>query len=177
MNITTETPGVIDLTGPVDYGRRFGLSLLALGAAAILHVCARAFDPSDPEEYANRIMFWVLAGMLVTAVACSPLHSARQLDLGRRELTETSLYGRLTLRRRRWPLAYFTIIVLRHTAFTGEGGTSFSADVGLKPSDGGPILWLRSFPATEEGLTEESRDFARRISHWTGLPDPSRGAA
>lgn len=176
MTDHTETPEVIDLTEPVDFGQRFLLSLVALGIAAILCLCARIYQPTDPEEGATRIFFWVMAGTLVIAASCSPLHSTKQLDLRRRELTETWLYGRLTLRQRRRSIAHFTRVVLRHTAHEGEGGTTYSADVGLKSSDGGPILWLRSLPATEEGLTDEARDFARQISHWTGLPDPSRGA-
>lgn len=176
MNNTAQPPEVTDLTEPAYFGQRFILSLLALGIAAILCLCAWVFDPTDPEQGANRIFFWVMAGMLVIAASCSPLHSTKQLDLRRRELTETWLYGRLTLRQRRRSIAHFTRVVLRHTAHEGEGGTTYSADVGLKSSDGGPILWLRSFPATEEGLTDEARDFARQISHWTGLPAPSGGA-
>jgi hypothetical protein len=157
----------------VDLDRRLGNSILALVFAVVLFLCSKAFDPSDPQENAHRIAFWIMAGVLLMAAPFSPLHSAVQLDVGRREVTKTLFYGQLALSRRRWPITYFAHVVLRHTAHEGEGSTAYTADVGLKPADGKQVLWVRSFPATEEGIPAEAHACAGQLRDWTGLPDVS----
>jgi hypothetical protein len=164
---------VIGLSEPVQWGRRSGSAILALVFAVILLFCSNAFDPSDPQQNAHRIAFWILAGVLLVAAPFSPLHSAKQLDVGRREVTETLFYGRLPLRRRRWPLTYFVRVVLRHTAHDGEGDIAYTADVGLKRSDDNQILWVQSFPTSEEGVPAEAHAWAGQLRDWTGIPENS----
>ncbi len=173
MNGSDLPSEVIHLSEPLDLDRRLGSSTLALVFAIILFLCSKAFDPSDPQQNEHRIAFWILAGVLLVAAPFSPLHSAIQLDLGRREVTETLFYGRLPLRRRRWPLSYFVRVVLRHTTHDGEGDIAYTADVGLKRSDDNQILWVRSFPATEAGIPVEAHAWAGQLRDWTGLPEGS----
>jgi hypothetical protein len=173
VNRVDQPREVIGLSEPVQWDRRSGSAILALVFAVILLLCSNAFDPSDPQQKAHRIAFWILAGVLLVAVPFSPLHSAKMLDLGRREVTETLFYCHLTLRRRRWPFTYFARVVLRHTAHEGEGNTVYTADVGLQPSDGSQILEVRSFPATEAGIPVEAHAWAGQLRDWTGLPEGS----
>jgi hypothetical protein len=171
MNGSDLPSEVINLSEPLDLDRRLGSSTLALVFAIILFLCSKAFDPSDPQQNEHRIAFWILAGVLLVAAPFSPLHSAKQVDVGRREVTETLFYGRLPLRRRRWPLMSFAYVVLRHTAHEGEGSTVYTADIGLKPADGSRVLWVRSFPATEAGIPAKAHALAGRLRDWTGLPE------
>lgn len=171
MNRVGQRREVIGLSEPVGWDRRLSGSILGLVTAAIVVLCSRAFDPSDLQQEADRIAFWILAGVLLVAAACSPVHSAKRLDRGRLEVTDTLYYGHLVLRRRRWPLTSFAYVVLRHTAHEVEGSTVYTADIGLKPADGSRVLWVRSFPATEAGIPAKAHVLAGRLRDWTGLPE------
>lgn len=100
MNRVGQRREVIGLSEPVGWDRRLSSSILGLVTAAIVVLCSRAFDPSDPQQEADRIAFWILAGVLLVTAACSPVHSGKRLDRGRLEVTETLYYGHLVLRRR-----------------------------------------------------------------------------
>ena len=72
----------------------------------------------------------------------------------------------------RWrPLTDFSNIVVRHLCHPGgEGPDTYTGSVGLKPVDGRAVLWVKSFPTTQDEVPRAAYEFARELQEMTGLP-------
>ena len=69
------------------------------------------------------------------------------------------------------PLTDFSNIVVRHLCHPGgEGGDTYTGSVGLKPVDGRAVLWVKSFPTTQDEVPRTTHEFARKLQEMTGLP-------
>ena len=80
--------------------------------------------------------------------------------------------------RRCRPLTDFGTIVVRHLCHPGgEGPDTYTGSVGLKPVDGRAVLWVKSFPTTQDEVPRTTHEFARKLEEMTGLPVASLLAA
>ena len=73
--------------------------------------------------------------------------------------------------KRRRPLTDFSNIVVRHLCHPGgEAPDTYTGSVGLKPVDGRAVLWVKSFPTTQDEVLRTTHEFARKLKEMTGLP-------
>ena len=61
-------------------------------------------------------------------------------------------------------------IMVRHLCHPDEGGYTYTGSVGLKPVDGRAVLWVKSFPTTQDEVPWATHEFARKLQEMTGLP-------
>ena len=68
-------------------------------------------------------------------------------------------------------LTEFGEIVVRHLCHPNpEGEDTYTGSVGLKPRDQGAVLWVKSFPTTQDEVPRDAYDFARKLQAMIGLP-------
>jgi hypothetical protein len=107
---------------------------------------------------------WVMAAIL-------PYKAHVFLDSGDSQLATVKYYGWFRISNRRRPLTDFGCIAVRHVCHPGgEGPDTFTGSVGLKPTDGGAVFWLKEFPTTQDEMPREAYEFAIRLQENLPLP-------
>jgi hypothetical protein len=92
------------------------------------------------------------------------------LDFGERKIITAKNYAwRKTITNCR-PLTDFGRIMVRHLCHPDEGGYTYTGSVGLKPLDGGSILWVKDFDTNEDKVPPAAEEFASQLQKLTGLP-------
>jgi hypothetical protein len=90
--------------------------------------------------------------------------------VGRQIITVKNYAWRKTITNCR-PLTDFGHIMVRHLCHPGEGGgDTYTGSVGLKPVDGRAVLWVKSFPTTQDEVPRATHELARKLQEMTGLP-------
>lgn len=131
---------------------------------------------SDPKGLAVlAVTCWSASLALVASLAsCKERHV--YLDIHQREIVFRRSRAWWEVGRRRRPLTEFGEIVVRHLCHSNpEGEDTYTGSVGLKPVDKGAVLWVKSFPTTQDEVPRASHAFARELHALTGLPlaDPA----
>jgi hypothetical protein len=147
------------------------VSLLAVGVF-ISYLLAAAFASGVSGDGSREAWYFVCAfcSFLLAPflLSCSE-HT--YLDFGERQIvTEKNYAWRKTITNCR-PLTDFGHIMVRQLCHPGgEGPDTFTGSVGLKPLDGGSILWVKDFDTNEDKLPPAAEEFASQLQKLTGLP-------
>lgn len=144
-------------------GSGWGFWSLAGGAAG--------FASSDPDGLAVfGVTCWGASLALAASLAsCKERHV--YLDINRREIVFRSSRAWWEVGSRRRPLTEFVEIVVRHLCHSNpEGDDTYTGSVGLKPLNKGPVLWVKSFPTSQDEVPREANEFARKLQTMIGLP-------
>ena len=106
-------------------------------------------NPAHKEDAKYRL---ALAGAFISfGVAAYLLYNRHiYLDLYGRRLVTAKHLACFKISKRSQPLTDFSNIVVHHVCDArGEGPDTYSGKVGLKPVDGGSVLWLDEFPVSQ----------------------------
>jgi len=116
-------------------------------------------------------LFWLLAVIPWIIAAILPYKAQTFLDLGNSQLVTLKYYGWFRISSRRRPFTDFGCIAVRHVCHPGgEGPDTFTGSVGLKPTDGGAVFWLKEFSTTQDEMPREAYEYARRLKALLPLP-------
>jgi hypothetical protein len=148
------------------------VTLVALGVFSVYMLMA-ASPSSVPSDGSREAWLFVLAFFSFLLAPFLPSCSQHTyLDFGERKIITAKNYAwRKTITNSR-PLTDFRHIVVRHLCHPayGEGPDTFTGSVGLKPLDGGAILWVKDFDTNEDKVPPAAEAFARNLQKLTGLP-------
>ena len=125
---------------------------------------------------------WCGVGALLSFIIAACLAFSKQtyiyLDFTGRQIVTVKHIAWFETSKRCRPLTDFSHIVVRHLCHTGgEGPDTYTGSVGLKPVDGRAVLWVKSFPTTQDEVPRTTHEFARKLEEMTGLPVASLLAA
>ena len=172
MNLIPNKPGSNE-TFPLD-GRPWTeasggivVAILLVGLGIYLWNKTPATWSSDGEADSLPMILAVIA---FTIAACSPHNRYTYLDLTDNQVVVSTHYAGVAVRKNCRSFSDFSSIVVRHLCHSGEGEDTYTGSVGLKPADGSPVLWAKSFPTNADEVPPEAREFARKLHKITGLP-------
>ena len=118
-----------------------------------------------------KVTAWLITGITLIIAAILPYKAHTFLDLGNSQLVTLKFYGWFRVSRRCRPFTDFGCIAVRHVCHPGgEGPDTFTGSVGLKPTDGGPVFWLKDFPTTQDEMPREAYEYARHLKELLTLP-------
>lgn len=170
MNSATSNQ-TLDIQGTnFDYAEATGRIVLAAGCVGLGFFLLHALWTEDPKSEAKFIaglipaITWIIAAIL-------PYKAHTFLDFGNSQLVTLNYYAWLRISSRRRPLTDFGSITVRHVCHPGgEGPDTFTGSVGLKPTDGGAVFWLKEFPTTQDEMPREAHEYAHRLKEVLPLP-------
>jgi hypothetical protein len=114
---------------------------------------------------------WLFASIPWFIAAILPYRAHTFLDFREAQLTTSKYYGWFRISTRCRPLSDFGCIAVRHVCHPGgEGPDTFTGSVGLKPTDGGAVFWLKEFSTTQDEMPREAYEYARRLKELLPLP-------
>jgi hypothetical protein len=147
----------------------WGMALVGFGILLWFRT-AVAWSTADEAEVMERV-FAVLVCIIAVWL---PLNAHTYLDFASRQIITLKHYAWFVTWRNHRPLTDFSRIVVRHVCHSGgEGADTYTGSVGLKPLDGAPVLWIKTFPTTEDEVPREAYEFASQLQKRTGLPGPA----
>ena len=167
INQTLDIAGTTNSYGKVAV-RLFGaVACVGLGTYLLLHV---ETSSSTETSYILALILFIIAG-------CLPYNLHAYVDFRDRQVLRLKHYCGFELSKRCRPLTDFRNIVVRHLCHPGGEGedTYYTGSVGLKPVDGRAVLWVKSFPTTEDEVPRTAYEFARKLQEMTGLPGAPGG--
>ena len=142
-----------------------GVALVALGAAIVWWGFRRT---TSDQAFAGAFLigtFFFVAGW------CVPNGKSEYIDLEGCHVTKIGWYGILPPVITNIPLGDFSEVVVRHVCHPGgEAEDTYTGSVGLKRKSGGPVLWVKEFPATKDELPIEPNRYAKELSDLLRLP-------
>lgn len=169
----THTAGTLVIDGP-NVKLRLGIAAVLIAIGAFLWSLTGTFTLAGAEL--GNAKYWIMALTAFMLAALVPLNKLEYLDFSDRRVVTVSRYGHVEMSKQSRPFSDFSRIVVRHLFHADHAGPdTYTGDVGLKPADGGKVLWVKSFPATEESVPAPAAEFARKLKEMTGLPLASRG--
>ena len=119
----------------------------------------------------NNVGLAFVAIILFIIAAVLPYNEHTYLDFSNRRIVTVKHYCGFETSKRRRPLTDFSHIVVRHLCHPGgEGLDTYTGSVGLKPVDGRAVIWVKSFPTTQDEVPRTTHEFARKLQEMTGLP-------
>lgn len=119
---------------------------------------------------------YVLALISFIIATHLPYNEHVYFDFTDRQILTLKHYCGFEISKRCRPLTDFRNIVVRHICHSSEGSDTYTGSVGLKPVDGGAVLWVKSFPTTEDEVPRTAYEFARKLQEMTGFPGgPNQG--
>ncbi len=114
---------------------------------------------------------WIFSSIPWFIAAILPYKAHTFLDFASGQIVTLKYYGWFRTSDRRRPLTDFDRIVVRHVCHPGgEGPDTFTGSVGLKPTDGETVFWLKEFPTTEDKMPREAYEFAIALQTRLRLP-------
>jgi hypothetical protein len=117
----------------------------------------------------NGLIILAVVAFIIGAVLPYSRHT--YLDFTGRQIVTSKHYCGFKLNQHCRPLTDFSNIVVRHLCdSSGEGEPTYTGSVGLKPLYEGPVLWVKSFPTTQDEVPRAAYEFARSLQEMTGLP-------
>jgi hypothetical protein len=146
------------------------VSLLAVGAF-ISYLLAASFASGVSGDGSREAWYFVYAcSSFLVAEVLLTCGERTYLDFGERQIITVKTYAwRKTITNCR-PLTDFGHIMVRHLCHPDEGGYTYTGSVGLKPVDGGSILWVKDFDTNEDKVPPAAEEFASQLQKLTGLP-------
>jgi hypothetical protein len=125
-------------------------------------------DLDSAEANFNR---WFFAVVPLIIAAILPYKAHTFLDFVNGRIVTLKYYGWFRISIRRRPLTDFGSITVRHVCHPGgEGPDTFTGSVGLKPTDGETVFWLKEFPTTQDKMPREAYEFAIALQTRLRLP-------
>ena len=121
----------------------------------------------------NDLMYPVLAvcSFIIAALVLFLENEHTYMDFTHRQIVTVKHRAWCETSKRCRPLTDFSNIVVRHLCHPGgEGPDTYTGSVGLKPVDGRAVLWVKSFPTTQDEVPRTTHEFARKLQEMTGLP-------
>ena len=141
------------------------VACVGLGTYLLLHV---ETSWSAETSYGVALISFFIAALL-------PYNEHAYVDFTDRQIFTLKHYCGFEISKRCRPLTDFRNIVVRHLCHPGEGSDTYTGSVGLKPVNGGAVLWVKSFPTTEDDVPRTAYEFARKLQEMTGLPGAPGG--
>ena len=174
-NATTDTMTLAIRGRPVTKSEirlRVGAAVTLLAVGAFVSYLLGAASPSGVSSDCS-LVAWLFVLAFFSFLLAPFLPSCSEhtyLDFGERKIITAKNYAwRKTITNCR-PLTDFSHIVVRHLCHPDEGGYTYTGSVGLKPVDGRAVLWVKSFPTTQDEVPRSTHEFARKLQEMTGLP-------
>lgn len=125
-------------------------------------------DLDFPDENFNR---WFFAVVPLIIAAILPYKAYTFLDFGNGQIVTLKYYAWFRTSNHRRSLTDFDRIVVRHVCHPGgEGPDTFTGSVGLHPTNGETVFWLKEFPTTQDEIPGEAREFAITLQTRLCLP-------
>ena len=168
-NQTLDIEGTINTYTKVLWKVGWAVAFVGLGIFLWLQIDAPLLSATISE---GEIGYGVVALLSFIIAASLPLaeHTYTYLDFTDRQIVTVKYRFSETSKRCR-PLTDFSNIVVRHLCHPGgEGPDTYTGSVGLKPVDGRAVLWVKSFPTTQDEVPRTTHEFARQLQEMTGLP-------
>jgi len=109
------------------------------------------------------VLPWIMAVIL-------PYKAHTFLDFVNGRIVTLKYYGWFRISNRRRPLTDFGSIAVRHVCHHSEGPDTYTGSVGLKPTAGGAVFWLREFSTTPDEMPREAYEFAATLQQRLHLP-------
>ena len=171
MNTIT-THQTLDVHGTtVSYmkvGWRVGWAVACVGLGILFWSQIEAPWSANGQDSVGLASVAVILFIIATVL---PYHVHTYLDLTDRQIVTVQHYCGFETSKRCRPLTDFSSIVVRHLCHPGgEGPDTYTGSVGLKPVDGRAVLWVKSFPTTQDEVPRTAYEFARKLQEMTGLP-------
>lgn len=138
-------------------------------------------ENAQRREYEQRreydfLLYRFLPLIAFIIVAILPCNRHTYLHFSNRHIVTIKHYCGFETSKRCRPLTDFGTIVVRHLCHPGgEEPDTYTGSVGLKPVDGRAVLWVKSFPTTEDEVPRTAYEFARKLQEMTGLPGAPGG--
>ena len=168
-NQTLDIEGTINTYTKVLWKVGWAVALVGLGIGILLWVQMENLW-STPSEY-DFLMSIFLPVIAFIIAAVLPYNGHTYLDFSNRQIVTFKHYCGFETSKRCRPLTDFSHIVVRHLCHPGgEGEDTYTGSVGLKPVDGRAVLWVKSFPTTQDEVPRTTHEFARKLQKMTGLP-------
>lgn len=169
-NQTLDIQGTIISYTSVAWRLGWAFAFVGLGIFLWLQIDAPLLSATISEGE-----MWCGVGALVSFIIAASLAFPKQtyiyLDFTNRQIVTVNHFAWFEPSRRCRPLTDFSHIVVRHLCHPdGEGGDTYTGSVGLKPVDGRAVLWVKSFPTTQDEVPRTAYEFARKLQEITGLP-------
>ena len=118
----------------------------------------------------NNVGLAFVAVIAFIIAAILPYNEHTYLHFANRHIVTVRYYCGFATSKRCRPLTDFSHIVVRHLCHPGgEGEDTYTGSVGLKPVDGRAVLWVKSFPTTQDEVPRTTHEFARKLQEMTGL--------
>lgn len=166
------TNQTLDIRGTTNSSEKVAARLIGavacvgLGTYLLLHV---ETSWSAETSYTVAVMSFIIAALL-------PYNEHAYVDFTDRQILTLKHYCGFEISKRCRPLTDFSNIVVRHLCHPGgEGADTYTGSVGLKPVYGRAVLWVKSFPTTEDEVPRTAYEFARKLQAMTGLPGAPGG--
>lgn len=146
------------------------VTLLALGVFS-LYLLKTGSSSGVPSDFSREAWYLTIASFSFLLAPFLPHCSEHTfLDFAERQIITVKNYAwRKTITNCR-PLTDFGHIMVRHLCHPDEGGYTYTGSVGLKPLDGGSILWVKNFDTNEDKVPPAAEEFASQLQKLTGLP-------
>ena len=127
-------------------------------------------SPWSDIDLNSMLLVCALLSFIIAPFVAFCEHTYTYLDFTDRQIVTVKYRFSETSKRCR-PLTDFSHIVVRHLCHPGgEGEDTYTGSVGLKPVDGRAVLWVKSFPTTQDEVPRTAYEFARKLQEMTGLP-------
>lgn len=139
--------------------------LAGIGCVFCFSAAAATRESGDGVDW-----LYVLGGIFLLIALCLPGSAQTYLDLTTRQVVSEMHYAGLQVSRKTRAFDEFSAIVVRHLVQAYESGDSYTGSVGLKPLDGGNVMWLKNFPTTADEIPAAAHALALELQHQTGLP-------
>jgi hypothetical protein len=171
MNVRA-THQTLEIDGSISPYAKAIFAVVFLGIGVFLWCAAKEVLWSAPGDeltamYMGRFMAVVF---FIIAVTWAPFSAYTYLDLANRQIVKVKYYACFVIANDRRPLTDFSTIVVRHLCHTGgEGEDTYTGSVGLKSADGRAVLWVKSFPATQDDVPRAAHEFAQYLHKRTGV--------
>ena len=149
------------------------VTCVGLGTSLLLLV--ETYWSTERSTGASLIVYSVALISFIIA-AFLPCNEHAYVDFADRQILTLKHYCGFEISKRCRPLTDFSNIVVRHLCHPGgEGPDTYTGSVGLKPVYGRAVLWVKSFPTTEDEVPRTAYEFARKLQERTGLPGAPGG--
>ena len=172
-NQTLDIDGTINTYKAVRWNVAFAVAFVGLGICLWLQIGTSWIAPADVNVFVCR--GFAVTSFIIAAFLTLPSYGHTYLDFTGRQIV-TLNYSLFGTNKRCRPLTDFRKIVVRHLCHPGgEGPDTYTGSVGLKPVDGRAVLWVKSFPTTQDEVPRTAYEFARMLQEMTGLPGAPGG--
>ena len=168
-NQTLDIEGTINTNTRVAWKLGWAVAFLGLGIFLWLQIDTPLGVTSSEGEIGCGVI--ALLSFIIAASLPFAEHTHTYLDFTDRQIVTVKHHAWFETSKRCRPLTNFSNIVVRHLCHPGgEGPYTYTGSVGLKPVDGRAVLWVKSFPTTQDEVPRTTHEFARELQEMTGLP-------